>query len=139
MIIVYYSRGSPFPALLASLKHCRPALRAEQAWPAAAEWLDRNRPPGSPALFLKKYAESEAGDIVCPASAAVPGELLGRTLQGLGGLLGESGGVLTACYPLSWSRRWEQGSGSGREIGCWREIEALVERTRLRIELIRGP
>lgn len=139
MIIVYYSRGSLFPALLAALKHCRPSLEPEQAWPAAASWIRENQPPGGEPLFLKKFAEDERGDIICPAAAGVPGELLKRTLQGLGGLLGNGGGLLAACYPLCWSRRWEQGCGSGRKKACWQEIEALVERSRLQAELIRGP
>ncbi len=138
MIIVYYCRGSLFPALLASLKHCRPALQAEQAWPAAAAWVKENLPPGKQPLFLRKFARTGAGDIICPAAAGVPPELLRRTFQGLGGLLGESGGVLAACYPLSWSRRWEQNCGGGRKRACWMEVEALVERTRLQLELIRN-
>jgi hypothetical protein len=136
MIIVYYSRNSPWPALLASMRHCRPALLPEQAWREAAAWMKANYCPGGQSYFLKRFGESSGGDTIYLMSSVVPALFLKRTLNGLLELTGSGGQVLLAAIPLYWKRRWEYCS-SGRKRACWMEIEALVERTRLQVELVK--
>lgn len=137
MIIVYYSRRSPFPALLASIKHCRSALSPEQAWPVAESWIKVNLHPGERPFFLKPFGETSEGDTLYLMTATVPPPVLKRTLNGLSELIRINCHVLLAVYPLSWSRRWEQNCSARRKIACWMEIEALVERTRLQVEFIK--
>jgi len=136
MIIVYYSRNSPWPALLAALKHCRPALPPEEAWPAAAAWLQAHSCPGGQPYFLRRFGESSDGDTVYLMSSGVPAPLLMRTMNGLFELAGGDSKLLLAAFPLSWRRRWQH-CGSRQRRACWREIEALVERTRLQAELMK--
>lgn len=136
MIIIYYSRGASFPALLAALKHCRPALTLQQARRAAADWREESALGERQPSFLQPLGETAAGEIVCFMTADVPPPVIRRTFNGLGALMGSTT-VLTAAYPLTWGSSGERGRGSRLRKACWREIEALVERTRLQARLMR--
>ncbi len=137
MIIVYYSRKSPLPALLASIRHCRRAFSPEQAWREAGAWIKANLHPVERRFFLKRFGETSEGDTLYLMTAGVPPPLLKRTLNGLSELTGSSSELLLTVFPLSWSRRWEHNCSSRRKRACWMEIEALVEQTRLQAELIK--
>lgn len=139
IIVLYYSPKTIYPALLASIRHCHPALTPEQSRLRAMGWLQEyGKEKISP--FLAAFGESSGGEIVCPATAAVPPPLLGRTLNSLSALLKDSSGAptLLAAGPLppGPAGRWK--TPRREERAFWKEIEALVEQTRLRIELIRG-
>lgn len=136
MIIVYYSRNSPWPALLAAMSHCRPTLLPEQAWREAAAWLKANSCPGGQPYFLKRFGESPEGDAIYLMSSEVPALILKRTLNELFELAGSGRKLLLAAFPLSWKRRWHHCS-SRQKRACWMEVAALVERTRLQLELIK--
>ncbi len=132
IIVLYYSTGSIYPALLASLKHCYPALSPEQADLQAAGWLKEKIGDRQPPL-LTVFGESSGGELVCLASARVPPPLLGRILSSFGALLGNSPGAptLLPAGPLPPMPRRQRGRSD-----FWREIEARVEQARLQLELI---
>lgn len=141
-MVIYYSGESLFPALLAAMKHCRPALGLEQAWGEAISWIEADRRRGERSFLLERFSETTGpgGEIICLAAAGVPPLMFRRTLEGLGGLLEKNcrTPVLPAVYPLPWRRRWEKSGSARRRKACWMDIEAFVERTRLQIELIRA-
>ncbi|NLA27828.1 MAG: hypothetical protein GX878_10590, partial [Firmicutes bacterium] len=107
MIIIYYSRGAPLPALLAALKHCCPALPPEQIWRAARGWWQENAPKSERTFFLKKIGETPGEEIICLMTAGMPPAMIRRTFNGLSEFMGEMN-VLTAASPRSWSRPGER-------------------------------
>lgn len=140
MIILYYSPRTSFPALLASIKHCRPALSLEQAWLQAAAWLQKYHHGGEPPFYLKHFGESPEGDTLYLMTAGVPPPVLKRTLNGLAGLIKSRHGAawfLLADALPSWRGSWRAAGRSPRKTAFWMEIEAIVEQTRLQVELIK--
>lgn len=140
MIVLYYSPGALFPALLAAMNHAHPDLPPERAWLRARERLDRHGPAGERPVLLEEFGPSPGGETLYLAAAPVPSALLRRTLSGLGVALTGGRGtppVLLAGPLPPWRGRWTI-SAPGR-AGYWEEIRALVERTRLQIELIGRP
>jgi len=140
MIILYYSRRTAFPALLASLKHCHPTLSLEQAWPQAVAWLQQYCHAGEPPFFLKRFGESPEGDTLYLMTAGVPPPVIKRTLNGLAGLLKsrhDPAWFLLADVLPPCRGRWGPISSPIRKAAFWMEIEAFVAQTRLQVELIK--
>lgn len=138
MIIVYYSRGSALPALLAAIKHCRPALLLPQARSEASAWRRRHYPAGEPPFFLKQFGSTFEGDLLYLMTASVPPPLIKRTFDGFYALLKGEGdaGLLLAPLPSWHCRQGLRSMSPRREAAFWLEIEAVVEQTRLQVELI---
>lgn len=140
MIVLYYSAHSPLPALLAAINHCHPAFGFERAWALAQRWQRTNRPPEKECLLIKRFGCTPAGETVYLMSAAVPQPLLQKTLGGLGRIMESNRGrgwfLPAGSLPL-----WRGGDGSGGifspKEAFWKEIKALVEQTRLKVELIK--
>lgn len=138
IIIVYCSRGSVFPALLAAISHCSPGLSPGRAWEEAKTWAGANLTTEGEPFVFKPYAQTSPGEIICILKVAFPLPLLKRTLQGLDGLIGNSCSLLPAlCRFPCMAGRWRRGWGAGPGKACQREIAALVDRTLLQVELIK--
>ncbi len=138
IFVLYYSEKTITPALLAAISHCHPDLPPEQLRLRAAGWLQRELAGKKPSALLVPFAVSPGGETVCLGTGGVPPPLLRRTLGGLSRLLGKGPGqpVLLTARPLppAPARLWK---APCRETSAfWKELEALVEQTRLQAELL---
>lgn len=139
MFIFYYSTCSPFPALLAAISHCHPAISLGQAWAQALRWQRANSPLGKEALLIERFGRTSERDTVYLMSAAVPQPLLLRTLNSLAGLMKDRCGkeLFLPAGPLPLWSGADGNAGVRPKEAFWKEIKALVEQTRLRVELIK--
>jgi len=106
---------------------------------AGAEVAARKQSPGKEALLIERFGRTSERDTVYLMSAAVPQPLLLRTLNSLAGLMKDRCGkeLFLPAGPLPLWSGADGNAGVRPKEAFWKEIKALVEQTRLRVELIK--
>ena len=135
--ILYYSPKTALPALLASIRHCRPGLPPEKAWAKAEEWLQGNRRCSGPLPFLECYGCSPEGNSVWLMVSDVPPRLFKRTLSHFAALLTAGGSAAWVLQEGPLPALTGGKAGFSKINVRWRELGAVVEQTRLKAELVR--
>ncbi len=137
MRLIYYSKTSVFPALLAAVRHSYPKLSLDQGLKRSAAWWEENQPEHNSAL-LEQYAEAEDGTAVYVATASAEPSLVERTLTGLYSLcsLQESDALLIVSslpvYQQKWNGAPDEVTRSREELSSiWREVGVAVKEARL--------
>ncbi len=131
LIVVYYSRGSVVPALLAAALHRDPEISLEQGLRCAAVWKTTHLPEEA-SVMLKPFSRLEGGYILFVATAnAAPG-LVERTLMAVDHLFPRGGTNRLLVAPLPGFRRPRREIEAGT---LWPEITAVVGQVRLQLAL----
>ncbi len=142
MKIIYYSRGSVIPALLAAVKHQNPATTREQVLQQAFGWWSEQNLEEQNVLLLSLGKSTEGVDLYV-MSSPIPPSLVERTLANLAGLIRDDreAGDLTLVSALPFSRSGEKGADTRSPAtwqklsAMWPEIEAAVNQAQLQISL----
>ena len=125
MKVIYYSRNTLLPALLAAALHCRPSLDFAQGLALVGKAHELQ---GSLQAGIKHYADCADGTGVFAMTFTAPPLLVENTLHSLLPLLGGTAGqlLLVSARP-----------GGGRRLsdlemrGMWAEVCAAVKKARL--------
>lgn len=132
MRVIYYSRGSLIPALMAAISHCWPAISLADAISHARGYLSGVLTDHDGVHFVR-YGAAAGREVVYAASAAAPSNLVERTLTDFIDITGSgtvrsivASGLPPFCRNLLRRCRHDHSAQ-------WRETAALVEQLKLRL------
>jgi len=135
MIILYYSRRTAFPALLASLKHCHPTPLTGAGLAAGSSLAAAILPCGRAALFSKALRRISRRRYPLPDDSrrAAAGDQANLKRPGRAAQEPPRPGLVSAGRRFAAVPRkgGDRSAAPSRKAAFWMEIEAFVEQTRL--------